>query len=31
MPRIQVLLGQCQALCDEFETYQYTLAASPGR
>jgi quinol monooxygenase YgiN len=31
MPRMQVMLGQCRALCDEFDTHRYTLAASPGR
>ena len=28
MPRMQVMLGHCRALCDEFDTYRYTLAAS---
>jgi quinol monooxygenase YgiN len=31
MPQMQVLLGQCRALCDEFDTHRYTLAASLGR
>jgi heme-degrading monooxygenase HmoA len=31
MPRMQVMLGQCRALCDEFDTHRYTLAASLGR
>ena len=31
MPRMQVMLGQCRALCDEFDTHRYTLAASRGR
>jgi quinol monooxygenase YgiN len=31
MPQMQVMLGQCRALCDEFDTHRYTLAASPGR
>ena len=31
MPRMQELLGQCRALCEEFETHIYTLAASPSR
>ena len=31
MPRMQELLGQCQELCEEFETHAYTLAASPRR
>ena len=30
MPHMQVMLGQCRALCDEFDTHRYTLAASPG-
>lgn len=25
------LLGECRALCEEFEPHDYTLAASPGR
>jgi heme-degrading monooxygenase HmoA len=28
IPRMQVILGQCRALCDEFDTHRYTLAAS---
>jgi quinol monooxygenase YgiN len=28
MPRMQVMLGHCRALCDEFDTHRYTLAAS---
>jgi len=28
---MQELLGQCRALCEEFETHIYTLAASPSR
>ena len=31
MPRMQVMLGHCRALCDEFDTYRYTSAASLGR
>ena len=31
MPRMQVILGQCRALCDEFDTHRYTLAARLGR
>ena len=31
MPRMQVMLGQRRALCDEFDTHRYTLASSPGR
>ena len=31
MPRMQELLGQCRALCEEFEAHAYTLAASPSR
>ena len=31
MPRMQVMLGQCRALCDEFDTHRYTLAARRGR
>ena len=31
MPRMRDLLSQCQELCEEFESHQYTLAASPGR
>jgi quinol monooxygenase YgiN len=31
MPRMQVMLGHCRALCDEFDTHRYTLAASRGR
>jgi quinol monooxygenase YgiN len=31
MPRMQVMLGWCRALCDEFDTHRYTLAASRGR
>jgi quinol monooxygenase YgiN len=30
MPQMQVMLGQCRALCDEYDTHRYTLAASPG-
>jgi heme-degrading monooxygenase HmoA len=30
MPQMQVMLGQCRALCDEFDTRRYTLAASRG-
>ena len=30
MPQMQVMLGQCRALCDEFDTHRYTLAARPG-
>jgi hypothetical protein len=25
-----VMLGQCRALCDEYDTHRYTLAASQG-
>jgi quinol monooxygenase YgiN len=31
MPRMQVMLGHCRALCDEFDTHRYTLAARRGR
>jgi quinol monooxygenase YgiN len=31
MSQMQVMLGQCRALCDEFDTHRYTLAASRGR
>ena len=31
MPQMQVVLGQARALCDEFDTHRYTLAASRGR
>ena len=31
MPRMQVMLGQCRALRDEFDPHRYTLAANPGR
>jgi heme-degrading monooxygenase HmoA len=31
MPQMQVMLGHCRALCDEFHTDRYTLAASLGR
>ena len=31
MPQMQVMLGQARALCDEFDTHRYTLAASRGR
>ena len=31
MPQMQVMLGHCRALCDEFDTDRYTLAASLGR
>jgi len=31
MPQMQVMLGQARALCDEYDTHRYTLAASPGR
>jgi heme-degrading monooxygenase HmoA len=31
MPQMQVMLGHCRALCDEYDTYRYTLAASLGR
>jgi quinol monooxygenase YgiN len=30
MPQMQVMLGQCRALCDEYDTHRYTLAASQG-
>jgi quinol monooxygenase YgiN len=31
MPQMQVILGQCRALCDEYDTHRYTLAASRSR
>jgi len=31
MPQMQVILGQCRALCDEYDTHRYTLASSRGR
>ena len=31
MPQMQVMLGHCRALCDEYDTYRYTLAARLGR
>jgi heme-degrading monooxygenase HmoA len=31
MPRMQVMLGHCRALCDEYDTSRYTLAARLGR
>jgi uncharacterized membrane protein len=31
MPQMQVMLGHCRALCDQFDTYRYTLAASRGQ
>ncbi|HEX5915631.1 MAG TPA: antibiotic biosynthesis monooxygenase family protein [Rubrobacter sp.] len=31
MPQMQVMLGQARALCDEYDTHRYTLAASRGR
>jgi quinol monooxygenase YgiN len=31
MPRMQVILGQCRALCDEYDTHRYILAARRGR
>ena len=30
MARMQELLSQCRELCEEVESHQYTLAASPG-
>ncbi len=30
MPRMQELFTQCQELCEEVESHQYTLAAFPG-
>jgi quinol monooxygenase YgiN len=30
IPRMQELFGRCRELCEEFESHQYTLAASPG-
>ena len=30
MPQMQVMLGHCRALCDEFDTHRYTLAARRG-
>ena len=31
MPQMQVILGQCRALCDEYDTHRYTLAAIRAR
>jgi quinol monooxygenase YgiN len=31
MPRMQELFTQCRELCEEVESHEYTLAASPGR
>ena len=31
MPQMQVMLGHCRALCDQFDTYRYTLAARRAR
>jgi quinol monooxygenase YgiN len=31
IPRMQELFGRCRQLCEEVESHQYTLAASPGR
>jgi quinol monooxygenase YgiN len=31
MPQMQVILGQCRALCDEYDTHRYTLAARRAR
>jgi len=31
MPQMQVMLGHCRALCDEFDTYRYTLAVRRAR
>ena len=31
MPQMQVMLGRCRALCDEYDTHRYTLAASLSR
>jgi heme-degrading monooxygenase HmoA len=31
MPQMQELLSGCRELCEDFETHQYTLAASPSR
>ena len=31
MPQMQVILGQCRALCDEYDAHRYTLAARGGR
>ena len=31
MPQMQVMLGRCRALCDEFDTHRYTLAVRRGR
>jgi heme-degrading monooxygenase HmoA len=31
MSQMQVMLGHCRALCDEFDTHRYTLAARLGR
>jgi heme-degrading monooxygenase HmoA len=30
MPQMQVMLGHCRAVCDQFDTYRYTLAARLG-
>jgi len=31
MPQMQVMLGHCRALCEEFDTHRYTLLAWSGR
>ena len=31
MPQMQVMLGHCRELCDEFDTHRYTLLAWSGR
>ena len=31
MPQMQVILGQARALCDEYDTHRYTLAARRAR
>ena len=30
-PEFSELLGECRALCEEFEPHDYTLVASPSR
>ena len=30
-PQMQVMLGHCRALCDEFDTHRYTLVARRAR
>jgi heme-degrading monooxygenase HmoA len=31
MPQMQMILGHCRAVCDQYDTYRYTLAARLGR